>query len=222
MFENIKKAMFESSTIRPAFELVHIILALYLFGKNPEGIGRYKLKSDLLIGSGTARSLVNKLKGKTEFIKLTENKRKGHILTEKGLDFLKKIKQKIPILEQGNPEFLGDIILENENYKTCFCLLKNAAHKLKSGIEQRDAAIKVNGSGATCLVYTGSYLRFPVSTSTQESEELILSEKVQNYFKRKITDYNVELEKNDVIIIGFGEDFETARLSTLNSALTLI
>ena len=120
------------------------------------------------------------------------------------------------------PSLQGEIILENEEYKTCFCLMKNMASKLKSGIEQRDAAIKMNGSGATCLVYNGSHLRFPSSSSSQEEKDLILTEKVQNYFKTKIMDFNVELEKDDVIIIGFGDNFETARLSTLSAALTLI
>ena len=222
MFEELNK-LFESVTIRPTFDIVHVILALILFAKNPDGIGRYKLKKSLLIGSGTARSLVNKLKEKTNFIKLAENnKRKGHILTEKGLEFLKKVKKKIPILAEGDPQFLEEIIIEKEKYETYFCLVKNAAEQLSSGIEQRDAAIKVNGSGATCLMYNGSELRFPASSSSQNNEELKISEKVQKYFKTKITDYNAELEKDDVIIIGFGKDFETARLATLNSALTLI
>lgn len=222
IFEELKK-LFESDTIRPTFDIVHIILALIIFAKNPDGIGRYKLKKNLLIGSGTARSLVNKLKEKTNFIKLAEdNKRKGHILTEKGLEFLKKVKKKIPILEEGDPKFLEEIIIEKEKYMIYFCLVKNAAEQLNSGIEQRDAAIKVNGSGATCLVFNGSELIFPASSASQNNEELKLSKRVQKYFKTKITDHNAELEKEDIVIIGFGKDSETARLATLNSALTLI
>jgi hypothetical protein len=43
-----------------------------------------------------------------------------------------------------------------------------------------------------------------------------VSENVQNYFK------NLNLEKNDVIVIGFGKDTIKARLAALNAALTLI
>ncbi len=56
---NLLNELFKSSTIKPTFERVHVILALYIFGENPQGIGRYKLKSDLDIGSGTSRSLIN-------------------------------------------------------------------------------------------------------------------------------------------------------------------
>jgi predicted transcriptional regulator len=222
MFDELQE-MFESTTIKPSFEEVHIILALLLFGKNPEGIGRYKLKKNLSIGSGTARSLVNKLKEKVNFIKLVEdNKRKGHILTEKGRVFLKKVKKKLPILTEGDTKLLEEIIIEKDNYYTCFSLVKNGAESLRSGIEQRDAAIKVNGFGATCLVYDGFDLKFPSKPGLGNDEDLKLSEKVQNYFKTKILNENEELEKKDVILIGFGNDFETARLATLNAALSLL
>ena len=50
------KPLFESLTIRPTFDYVHIILSLFIFGENPGGIGRYRLKDELQIGSGTAKS----------------------------------------------------------------------------------------------------------------------------------------------------------------------
>ena len=60
--------LFESLTIKPTFDYVHIILSLFVFGENPSGIGRYRLKDELQIGSGTAKSLVKKLKDVSEFI----------------------------------------------------------------------------------------------------------------------------------------------------------
>ena len=54
-------SLFESSTIKPSFEKVHVILALYIFDENPEGIGRYRLQKELMIGEGTAKSLLKKL-----------------------------------------------------------------------------------------------------------------------------------------------------------------
>ncbi len=223
MFEELKE-LFKSSTIQPTFELVHIILALFLFGENPEGIGRYRLRKNLLIGSGTSRSLVKKLKEKVNFITVVEeNIRKGHILTEEGVAYLKKIKKKIPLLEKVEPKSLKDIIINREGIHAYFCLIKDAADYVESGIEQRDAAIKLGAFGATCLLYDGKDLQFPSSSiPPQDSEELKLRPSIKNYFEIKISNQNAELEKNDVIIIGLGESSEKARLAALNSALTLI
>jgi len=223
MIEELNE-LFESTTIKPTFDYVHIILALYIFEKNPEGIGRYRLKKDLLIGSGTARSLITKLNEKTNFIKVVdENSRKGHILTETGLKFLNKIKKKIPIIEEGDLSVLKDIIIDFTNTFPYYCLIKDAAHKITNGIAQRDAAIKINGTGATCLIYDGKNLIFPSRSFSESDENLMkIEENVQKYFKTQILEANLKLEKNDVIIIGLGASLETARLVALNSALTLI
>ncbi len=215
--------LFESNTIKPTFDYVHIILALIIFGKNPEGIGRYRLQKDLMIGSGTARSLIRKLNEVGKYITvLDQNKRRGHVLTIKGLEFLKQIKKHIPLLEKGDLTILKGIIIEYKNIYAYYCLIKKAKKNLKSGIEQRDAAMKINGSGATCLLYDGKNLKLPASPFLERVEDLNLNEKIQNYFKIRISDNNAELEEGDVIIIGLGVSDEKARLAALNSALTLI
>ncbi|MBY9007716.1 MAG: hypothetical protein KGD63_13300 [Candidatus Lokiarchaeota archaeon] len=215
--------LFKSSTIKPTFDIVHIVLALFIFGKNPEGIGRYKLQKELMIGSGTTRSLIEKLNEIGNYISVTDkNKRKGHVLTEKGLEFLRTIKKKIPLLEKGDLKILEDIIVENKNIFAYFSLIKNVANKVNSGIEQRDAAIKVNGSGATCLIYDGHNLKLPSSPFLDNKYDLILNDNIQKYFKIRVSDNNAELENQDVIIIGLGDSYEKARLAALNSILTLI
>jgi hypothetical protein len=221
--------LFESETIKPTFDIVHIILSLYLFDKNPEGLGRYRLRDELLIGSGTSKSLFKRLEQKVNFIKLKgeksnsnrKNIRKGHILTDKGLGFLSKIKVKIPFLEEGNLSVLKDIIIKSENIYAYFCLLRNPIRKITSGIEQRDAAIKVNGSGATCLIYNGKNLVFPPS-SESVGEIAKVSLTTQNYFDKVLSTFNLKFRKNDIIIIGLGNNDKKARLAALNAALTLI
>ncbi len=91
MFEELE-ALWRSSTIKPSFKLVHVILALFMFEENKEGIGRYRLQKELLIGSGTTKSLIKKLNEDLNFIKvlIDENIIKGHILTKIGLEFVKK------------------------------------------------------------------------------------------------------------------------------------
>ncbi|MHA2036481.1 MAG: DUF4443 domain-containing protein [Promethearchaeota archaeon] len=221
MYEELE-ALFESSTIKPSFEEVHVILSLFIFDENREGIGRYRLQKELLVGEGTAKSLIKKLNEKTRFIIVTERgKRKGHVLTEKGNKFLEEVKKKIVLLKEGDLSLLRSIIIESPNINPYFCLIKNAAENISNGIEQRDAAIKVGGSGATCLIYNGESLVFPSRLSSDNSFNIIKDD-ILNYFTDKISKQKSNLEKNDVIIIGLGENTQKSRLAALNSALTLI
>ena len=223
MLEELDK-LYQSDTIKPTFKNVHVILALFIFGENRSGIGRYRLKEELLIGSGTAKSLIKRLNERINFISvLNENIRKGHVLTEIGLEFLNKIKKKIPFIKKGNISVLKDIIIESENVSISFCQIKNVGDKLTNGIDQRDAAIKVGGMGATCLVYDGKELIYPPGFATSaDNSEITISENIYEYFKEEIIKSNSKLGKSDVIVIGLGETLNRARLAALNAALTLI
>jgi len=227
---NALDPLFESPTIKPTFDYVHVLLSLFLFCENSEGIGRYRLQKELEIGAGTVKSLFNKLKNVTKFIivpsegdlKAGKLQRRGHVLTQKGLAYIVKVKKKIPILKKADLEYLKDIIIKQEYVNSYFCLVKKASTKLSDGVEQRDAAIKVNGSGATCLVYDGVNLFFPSKTVIKDDmDNTKINQKTLNYFKTEVEDVKVKIEKNDVIIIGSGDNSQKARLATLNAALTL-
>ena len=88
MFDELD-TLFQSPTIKPSFEKVHVILALFIFEEYKDGIGRYRLQNELQIGSGTAKSLIIKLNKTINFITVLTDDR-GHILTKPGLNFLKK------------------------------------------------------------------------------------------------------------------------------------
>jgi len=223
MFEELD-TLFQSSTIRPTFEKVHVLLALFIFDENRDGIGRYRLQKELLIGEGTAKSLIKKLNKNIKFINVTdERKRKGHFLTEGGIKYLNKIKKVIPIIKEGKSSILKDIIIETERLYTYFCLIKNAVHKISNGVSQRDAAIKISGSGATCLVFNGEDLIFPSKSHLERIDnDMVVNKILHTYFELELSKENIKLEKNDVIAIGSGDSPQKARLATLNAALTLI
>jgi hypothetical protein len=233
MFQELDE-LFESTTIKPTFDKVHVILALLVFGENREGLGRYRLQKELSVGSGTARSLIKKLKENIGFITVpdedskskSEIQRKGHILTEKGLNYLNKIKSYIPFLKEGNLKILKEIIIETEDVNSYVCQVKNSGNKITNGIAQRDAVIKVDGIGATCLIYNGNRLVFPSgSLSDANDRHSVINKTIQNYFENLQNNNTAEkifFEKNDVIIIGLGDNPEKARLAALNAALTLI
>jgi hypothetical protein len=216
--------LLDSPTIKPTFEKVHIILALFIFDENREGIGRYRLQKELLIGEGTAKSLIRKLNEDICFITVTnETRRKGHFLTKNGIEYLNKVKQYIPIIKKSESSLLNEIIIEAGKNYTYFSLIRNGFHKITDGVNQRDAAIKVNGSGATCLVYDGENLIFPSKAQLERiGEDMIVNENLYQYFESILSKEKIKLKSNDVIAIGSGDSPQKARLATLNAALTLI
>ena len=224
MFEELD-ALWRSSTIKPSFELVHVVLALFMFEENKEGIGRYRLQKELSIGSGTVKSLIKKLNEDLNFIKVLKEEKiiKGHILTKIGLEFVKKIKQKVPLIEVGDPSVIKEVIIKSEGKSSYFCLIRNSIDRITNGIEQRDAAIKIGGFGATCLLYDGKDLVFPSSSlSKNSSGQIVVRDNVFEYISSIIQKRGFQLKENDVIIIGIGKSLENARLAALNAALTLI
>ena len=216
--------LFQSSTIKPTYMKVHAILALFIFGENLKGIGRYSLGKELLLGEGSAKTLLRRLRKQIEFISIIENgKRKGHILTELGSEYLREIKTFIPIIKRGELSMLKDIIIKPEKDSTYFCLVKKVNTKITDGVAQRDAAIKINGSGATCLVFNGKNLVFPSQSSTKREGDLMEPDSnIQGYFNSQLREEDLRLEIDDIIVIGSGESSQKARLATLNAALTLL
>ena len=212
--------LFESDTIRPTFERVHVVLALFMFEEHVSGLGRYRLRKELLIGSGTSRSLIEKLKESSFLAVHGHNKRKGHVLTDKGRAFVAKIREVIPVLKKGDIDVLKDVIVESQGVGVFFCQVKNAASRVRNGIQQRDAAIKIGGTGATCFVLEGGTLTFALQfASENDREKMKISQDVQEYFRSEIQENGSELEDGDVIIVGLGgleEELESLRSTDLN------
>lgn len=238
------KQFFDSKTVKPNFKNVHLILTLFLFEEHTKGFGRYKLEEELLITSGMAKSIFNKLKNKM-IKKLSQ--RKGHTLNANGKKVLEKIKENLICIKKGD-KILSDIAIGNNFY---FAQIKNVINRLTNGIAQRNGAVKIKdlvnnfkikidekegivkiiNVGATCLVYENDKLRFPryLSDSYKEAE-YILSEEIKQYFYKQIN-----LKNEDVIVIGGSKieiirnftneekqeiEEKVARLATMNSALS--
>lgn len=197
--------IFESETIKPSFKMVHVITALIVFKdkENVDGIGRYRLKKELNLTEGRVKSLLSR--AKSQNLIETNSRVKGHILTEKGRKLLNTLTEKISIPE--TPKFnYQDIVIGDYGY--C-CIVKNAADRVKSGMAQRDEAIKIGASGATCLIYLNNMFQFPndsqnINPGVQESE------------------LSVDVNNGDVLVIGTGESSQLARLGTIAAGLSLL
>ena len=127
------------------------------------------------------------------------------------------------MIEEGDYSILKSIIIESVNVSTYICLVKEAGERINNGVEQRDAAIKMNGLGATCLIFDGYNLVFPKQSQMSSTQNGVkISKKIMKYLKIKMVNVNLQFQKNDVIIIGLGDNPYKARLAAFNAALTLI
>ena len=59
------------------------------------------------------------------------------------------------------------------------------------------------------------------SLSKNDKEQIVVEDNVFEYIYSVIQKKGSQLKENDVIIIGLGDNLESARLAALNAALTL-
>ncbi|HWY35324.1 MAG TPA: DUF4443 domain-containing protein, partial [Nitrosopumilaceae archaeon] len=106
--------------------------------------------------------------------------------------------------------FKCSIALGKFNYAV---LVKDIAYNVGSGIEQRDAAIKLGAVGATTLIFKNDRL---LMTDTQE-DLLRNNPKIHSLIIKKLVPSD-----NDVIIIGSSDNKRTAELAAKSAALHTI
>jgi hypothetical protein len=193
-----------------SFELVHIFKVFQLLNKK-QHISRSLLCQELLLGEGSIRTLIKHLKMQG-FVHSTNH---GTTLTEKGKIFSTELVQSIPT-ETEVPQC--SIALGKFNYAV---LLKNTSFAIKSGIEQRDSAVKVGALGATTLLYKDHKFIMPSPFSTITSyDDLIQKEKssISEFLIRQL-----QPKDDDIIIIGSdNRELRTAEFGAKNAALFTI
>lgn len=199
---NLLEQLFVTKTITPSYKKPHILYVIMLLGRESRGIGRYKLKKEVFLGEGSIKTLLNRLK-EEKIIAVDETRQKGHILTNKGQNIYKNLIKLIPLPKK----------LENEEDKfvvgqtAYFTIIKHSKihNPLGSSIKQRDEAIKMGGTGATCLTYNGQK-KFRFSDGVAISIPIDLA----------------HIHENDLIIIGAGNSKTEAILATYAAAISII
>jgi predicted transcriptional regulator len=173
------------------FSMFHIFYALELMAEMP--IGRNKLAKKLGVGNGAVRTIISRLKGSGLIVTSTE----GCLLTDKGLSVWKNFEAIFPRREE-----FRKTALTTSAYSYTF-LVKNKADRVKSGIDQRDAAIMGGARRALVIVFkNGSLMIESISNSLEkdfpEAADVILKD--------------LKPEDNDVIIIaGAGSPLKAKR-----------
>jgi predicted transcriptional regulator len=185
----------------PTFSVLHMLHAIELIAKKT--IGRSKLAEELGIGEGAMRTMINRLKDAG----LITTSKLGCTLSSKGLKLWNEYKT---VFRRKVEIGKSELTLADYNFAI---LVKNRGHKVKSGMEQRDAAIMVGARGATTVVFKGENLIIP-----SISDNIIRDfPKAANQIIRLL-----QPEENDVIIIGSADSLGKAEYGTLAAAWTLI
>ncbi|MGD0450338.1 MAG: winged helix-turn-helix domain-containing protein [Candidatus Bathyarchaeia archaeon] len=192
-----KKAPGPSTT----FTVFHIFYALELMSKEP--MGRNKLAKKLNVGDGAVRTIIRRLREAG----LIDTSKEGCSLTKKGLEVWEQFEQVFPKrMEIPKTE------LSESEYNFAF-LVKNSGQKVRSGIDQRDAAIIAGARKALVSVYKDGHLRI-------ES----VSDCIEKQYPKAANQILQELkpEDNDVVIVAGSDTALKAKRGAFAASWSLI
>jgi hypothetical protein len=185
-----------------SFDVVHVFKALQLIENNGRA-SRALLCQELALGEGSIKTLVKHLKMNN----LIETTKAGMKLTSKGKAICSEFFSSISA-ETSVPKC--SIGLGKFNHVV---LLKEFGFAVKSGIEQRDAAVKMGALGATTLLFKDDKFVMPGRSHDSLKKESRI---------RRLLIEKLKPEESDVIIIGSAEDERTAELAAKNAALSTV
>ncbi len=192
-----KKAPGPSTT----FTVFHVFYALELMAQKP--LGRNKLAEKLNVGDGAVRTIISRLKDAG----LIETSKEGCNLTKKGLEIWRQFEEIFPKrIEIPRSE------LSESEYNHAF-LVKNSGQKVKSGIDQRDAAIIAGARKALVIVYRNGHLNIE---SVSESIEKDYPKAANQILKELLP------KENDVIIIAGADSALKAKRGAFAASWSLI
>ncbi len=185
-----------------SFDLVHVFKTMQMMA-DEKRISRSLMMEQLGLGEGSIKTLVKHLK----MYGLVENSNAGMWMTNKGETLYAKLRVSIP---REMDIAKCSVALGKFNHAV---LLKDMAYNIKSGIEQRDAAIKAGAVGATTLLCKNDRLVLPGT-----GEDLMRNDqKIHVLIMEKLSP-----EQNDVIIIGSSQSKKVAEMAAKSAALFTI
>lgn len=184
------------------FDLAHVFMTMQLMEKNRR-ISRSILIRELGLGEGSVKTLVKHMKMNG----MIETSNAGMWLSSKGKSLYSKLYLIMPY-EMDIPRC--DIALGKFNHAV---LIKNMAANIRSGIEQRDIAIKIGATGATTLIFKDS--------------KFLMPDTGQDFLRKDPNVRSLMLEKfvpedKDVIIIGSAYNKKVAEMAAKSAALQTI
>lgn len=185
----------------PTFSVLHLIRVLEILAESP--VGRGKLAEELNVGQGVIRTIIKRLKQAG----LISTSKEGCRLTAKGLKIWDKYKK----VFGGKVEIKQDkLIPADYNFAI---LVKNCGNKVSTGIEQRDAAIKLGAKGAAAIIFKeGRFIIPSVSDDVSKEYPSLIVQLLRS----------LNPEENDVIIVGGADDVYRAEYGAMAAMWTLL
>lgn len=186
----------------PSFNEAHVVKVLEIVGKYGT-VGRIRLSKELELGEGATRTLLKHLKREG----IVKGSRQGITFSEHGRKLFSDLRSKISEGFQvpNSPLTVGPFNIA--------VLVRDAAHGIKRGVEQRDMAIKAGALGATTLIFSQNKLIMPSSEKDVFEDVSSMCDILVSMFAPK---------ENDVIIVGTGENKKTAETGAKMAALELL
>ena len=192
-----KKAPGPSTT----FTIFHVFYALELMSQKP--LGRNKLAEKLSVGDGAVRTIISRLREAG----LIETSKEGCNLTKKGLEIWMQFEEIFPV----RVEIPRSELTESE-FNFAF-LVRNSGGKVKSGIDQRDAAIIAGARKALVIVFKNGHLCIESVSDSIEK----LYPKAANLILKELMP-----KENDVIIIAGADSALKAKRGAFAASWSLI
>jgi hypothetical protein len=192
-----KKAQGPSTT----FTVFHVFYALELMAQKP--IGRNKLAEQLQVGDGAIRTIISRLRE----AELIDAAKSGCNLTEKGKDVWSRFEGIFP-----RQVDLAKSELIHSEFNHAF-LVKNLGAKVRSGIDQRDAAIIAGARIALIIVYRNGHLCIQ---SISEDIEKLYPQAAKHVLER------MQPQENDVIVVAGAESALKAKRGAFAASWSLV
>jgi hypothetical protein len=186
---------------RPLFTQLDLARAIEIIGT--EHIGRNKLSERLRLGEGTTRTLIDRLLD----ARLIEISRSGCKLTRSGHSVLNELNRRL-----GTRTIVprSSVTVGTHNFGI---LVKGAANMIKSGIEQRDAAVRAGADGAVTFVVKHGELVMPPAAESMMRRQAGITKKIQETFRP---------QESDAIIIAGADSEQNAEEGARAAAWTLL
>lgn len=186
----------------PSFNVFDVIRFIRLLAVSGS-VGRGRMSRELDLGEGITRTMLRRLIE----VGLVTSSRSGCSLTPKGMRFWSEIERVLPIMVK-----IGANELTLAPHSIAI-LIRKGADKVRSGIEQRDAAIASGAKSAVTIVFREDKMVIPRVSSDLERDYPLAF--------RELTRL-MDLEEGDVIIISSADSQRGAEHGALAAAWSLI
>jgi predicted transcriptional regulator len=186
----------------PSFNETQIVQALEII--NAHGtVGRIRLSKELGLGEGAVRTLLKHANNEG----IMECSRDGIELSKYGKELFSSIRSRIG---EGTEVPRSPLTVGPFNFAV---LVTNIANRVRTGVEQRDAALRVGATGATTLVFLRNKLVMPCNGEglfggISSIQEILVSK--------------LRPKENDVVIVGSGQTGKLAELGAKMAAIELL